>query len=181
MSMDYAQIVEGCRRHDAKAQRALYDAMAPMVGGVCARYAANHAEMQDLVQDVFIKVFERIGSLVDSERLGGWIYSMAVNTCIDNLRRRQRRVSLEDIEVDVPVVDTDPFAMEEILSAMQWLTPMLRAVFNLCDVEGYTLDEAAARLGSNNQAVRVALCRARRLLREKLEASGREGVKESRS
>ena len=55
MSMDYAQIVEGCRRRDAKAQRALYDEMAPMAMGVCMRYAKSRADAQDIMQDGFVK------------------------------------------------------------------------------------------------------------------------------
>ena len=168
MSMDNAQIVNGCRRRDAKAQRALYDAMSPMVFGVCMRYSQCRADAQDLMQEVFIKVFEKIAALDDAEKLDAWVYSLAKNTCIDQCRRRSMRLMVEEASVEVAAVDTDPYAMEEILAAVQQLTPALRAVFNLCDVEGYSLDEAAERLGSNNQAVRVALCRARKELKERL-------------
>ena len=164
--MDNAQMVKGCRRRDAKAQRALYDAMAPMVTGVCVRYAKSHVEAQDIVQDVFVKVFERIATLGESESLKSWVYSLTVNTCIDHCRKRRKWLSFDDLGADVPAVDTDPYAMDDIVTAMQQLSPMLRTVFNLCDVEGYTLDEAAARLESNNLAIRVALCRARERMKE---------------
>ena len=170
--MDSAQMVEGCRRRDAKAQRALYDALAPMVGGVCARYTGSAAEAQDVVQDVFVKVYERIASLDDSNSLTSWVYSLAVNTSIDHLRRRRRWLTFDELEADIPAVDTDPYAMEEVLAAVQRLTPMLRTVFNLCDVEGYSFEEVAKRLGSNNQAVRVALSRARASLKEILKKQG---------
>lgn len=169
MDTDVVQIVDGCRRRDAKAQRALYDAMAPMVGGVCARYSRDHDESQDMVQDVFVKIFERIGTLKQTDNLRSWVYSTAVNTAIDHCRRRVRVLSMDVIDMDVPAVETDPYMMEAILAAMRRLTPMLRTVFNMCDIEGYTLDEAAERLGSNNQAVRTALCRARREIRKELE------------
>ncbi len=167
--MDYAQLVKGCRRRDAKAQRALYDEMAPMVTGVCMRFASDRDEAQDMVQDVFVKVFERIGSLKEGDNLGAWVYRIVMNTCLDRLRRRGRTVSMEESGIEVPAVETDPFTMEEVVKAVQQLPPLMRAVFNLCDVEGYTLDEAAQRLKSNNQAVRVALHRARGRLKELLE------------
>lgn len=167
--MDYAQLVKGCRRRDAKAQRALYDEMAPMVTGVCMRFASDRDEAQDMVQDVFVKVFERIGSLKEGDNLGTWVYRIVMNTCLDRLRRRGRTVSMEESGIEVPAVETDPFTMEEVVKAVQQLPPLMRAVFNLCDVEGYTLDEAAQRLKSNNQAVRVALHRARGRLKELLE------------
>ena len=169
MTMDSAQMVERCRRHDKKAQRALYDMIAPMVGGICARYSSCHAEAQDMMQDVFVKVFERIGTLNDSANIMSWTYSMAVNTCIDQLRRRRHWQPIDETVSEVPSLDRDPFVMADIVAAMQQLTPMLRTVFNLCDVEGYSLDEVAERIGSNNLAVRVALHRARKELRSLLE------------
>lgn len=168
MSMENAEIVKGCRRRDSKAQRALYDSMAPMVFGVCRRFACCRSDAQDLMQDVFIKVFEHIRRLDDAEKLKSWIYSTAVNTCIDHYRRERERILVEDLGYDVASVDTDPYAMEEILEALQRLTPMLRTVFNLCDVEGLSTDEAAKRLGSSSVAVRVALSRARKELKEQL-------------
>lgn len=169
--MDNAQMVEGCRRRDAKAQRALYDAMAPMVMGVCMRYANDRSEAQDMLQDGFLKVFERIGSLGDSERLVSWVYNLTVNTCIDHCRRRRKWLSLEGEEVEVPSIDFYPYAAEEVINAMQQLSPMQRTVFNLCEVEGYELDEVAERLHSTNLNVRVALSRAKKILREILTGS----------
>ena len=169
MSMDYAQIVKGCRRRDAKAQRALYDEMAPMAMGVCRRYARGRDEAQDMLQDGFVKVFERIRTLDDSTRLREWVYQLMVNTCIDHYRVNRRWLLLDESDIDAPHIDTDPFSGEEVIRAMQQLPPQQRAVFNLCDVEGYTLDEAAERLHSNNLSVRVTLSRARQTLRGILE------------
>lgn len=161
MSEEYAQMVDGCRRRDARAQRALYDAMAPMVFSVCMRFAGCRDEAQDMLQDVFVKVFERISSLGNGISLVKWVYKTTVNTCVDHVRRRRRWVEIDELAEDIPAVDTDPYTMEAVVEAMQHLTPTLRMVFNLCDVEGYKLDEVAEQLGSNNRAVRVALCRAR--------------------
>ena len=161
-------MVEGCRRRNAKAQRTLYDEMAPMVSGVCARFASCHDEAQDMMQDAFIKVFERISALDDSACLQAWVHTIAVNTCLDHLRKRRRWQLLGDIDEMVSAVDFDPFPAEEIVAEIQRLTPMLRTVFNLCDVEGYTIEETAQLVGSNRQAVRTALSRARSELRKEL-------------
>lgn len=166
MSMDYAQMVEGCRRRDAKAQRALYDEMAPMAMGVCMRYAKDREEARDLVQDGFVKVFEKVGKLKDSATLRTWVYKTMVHTCIDHCRLRKEVVPLGDI--DVKAVETDPYTMEEIVLAVQRLPKMQRTVFNLCDVEGMELDEAAKELKCNYLAVRVTLSRARSRLKELL-------------
>ena len=165
MSMDNAQIVEGCRRHDPKAQRALYDAVAEVSMGICMRYAEGRDNAQDMLQDGFVKVFERIGGLKDPDKLAAWVYGVMVHTCIDHQRTRRQWQPISE-ECEPAELDTDPFAAEEIVAALQQLTPMPRTVFNLCEVEGYTLDEVAKRLKTSNLAVRVALSRAKEQLRK---------------
>lgn len=165
--MDYAQMVEGCRKRDARAQRALYDAMAPMAMGVCIRYARDREEARDYMQDGFVKVFEKVGRLKNSETLRSWVYKTMLNTCIDHCRLRRE---VEPIgNYDVNAVETDPYTMEVIVLAMQKLPKTHRTVFNLCDIEGYKLEEVAKELKSNYKTVKVTLSRARKMMRELLE------------
>lgn len=163
--MDNAQMVEGCRKRNPKAQRALYDAVAEMAMGICMRYAADRDEAQDMLQDGFIKVFERIGTLRDPEGVRSWVYGVMMNTCIDHQRTRRGWVPLEEVR-EPARFDTDPFGTEELVAAIQRLSPMPRTVFNLCEVEGYTQDEVAKRLKTNKVAVKVALSRAKSELRK---------------
>lgn len=164
--MDFVKIVEGCRRHEPKAQRALYDAVVQMSMGICMRYADGRDEAQDMLQDGFIKVFEGIGRLKNPDGVVAWVRNIMVNTCIDYHRTHRRFVPIEG-ECDTQSSFTvDPFAAEEIVAAVQQLTPMPRTVFNLCEVDGYTLDEVADRLKTSNVAVRVALSRAKKELRK---------------
>lgn len=167
MSMDYAQMVEGCRKRDAKAQRALYDAMAPMAMGVCMRYARDREEARDYMQDGFVKVFEKVGRLKDCETLRSWVYKTMLNTCIDHCRLRKVVEPIGDY--DVAAVETDPYTMEEIVLAMQKLPLSQRTVFNMCDIEGFGMEETAKALKCSYQSIRVTLCRARKMLRELLE------------
>lgn len=167
MSMDYAQMVKGCRKRDAKAQRALYDAMAPMAMGVCIRYARDREEARDYMQDGFVKVFENVGKLKDCETLRTWVYKTMLNTCIDHCRIRKEVEPIDNY--DVRAVETDPYTMEEIVLAMQKLPKIHRTVFNLCDIEGYKLEEVAKELKSSYNSVKVALCRARKMMGELLE------------
>ncbi len=166
MSMSNAQIVEGCRRRDAKAQRALYDATAPMALGVCMRYAANRDEAQDLMQDAYIKVFERIGQLRDADRLEAWVYSIMVNTGVQHCRKAHRETVVDDLEPVASAVDFDPYSAHDLVAAMQQLSPRHRLAFNLFAVEGYSLDEVAQQMKCSNVNVRVMLNRARNKMRE---------------
>ena len=95
MTADYKHIMEGCRRHDRKAQQALYEAMAPMAMGVCMRYSSDRDEAQDLMQDGFVKVFEKIGRVREPEHLAAWIYRVMFSVCMKNYRRKVRRKTAE--------------------------------------------------------------------------------------
>lgn len=168
MSVDYAHIIEGCRRHDRRAQRALYDTFAPMAMGVCMRYVHDRDEAQDLLQDGFVRVFEHVGKVRDPERLGAWIYKLMVNECLKYYRRHVRTQYIEEVAADSVLLPTDPFGTEEVVAAMGKLTSAQRTAFNLVEVEGYTYEETAGEMRCSEVNVRALLCRAKERLREEL-------------
>lgn len=161
-------MVDACIRHESKAQRALYDMLAPMCMGVCLRYAGTVVVAEDLLQEGFVKVFEKIATLRDPEKIRPWAYQIMVNVSVQYLRKKEMVVVAEGVE-DVPVsVDFSPFAMEDIVLAIGQLPPTQRMVFNLCEVEGYNHDEVAQMMRCSNVSVRVNLCRAKKHLKELL-------------
>ncbi len=168
MSEEYTQLVKKCRKHDERAMRALYEEMAPMAMGVCMRYSRSREEAQDLMQDGFVKVFEKLGSLKDPEKVGAWIHQIMVNVCIDSFHSRKELRYLDDSDVEPVTLPLDPFAMAEIVAAIQQLPPHQRAVFNLVEIEGYSCEETAQKLRQKASAVRATLCRAKAALREML-------------
>ena len=169
MSMSYAEMVDGCRRRNAKAQRALYDELAPMAAGICRRYSADREEAKDMLQDGFVKVYERIGSLRDPQKLRSWVYNIMVNTCIQHYRKARHTVLMEmDNETREETVELQ-YGMEDIVRALGTLTAVQRMAFNLCCAEEYSYEEAAEHMGCSEGAVRVALCKAKKRMREILE------------
>lgn len=168
MSDSYTQLVKKCLKHDERAMRTLYEEMAPMAMGVCMRYARCREEAQDLMQDGFIKVFERLSSLKEPEKVGAWIYQIMVHTCIDSFYSRKELRLLDDVEEEPVTLPLDPFGMQEIVAAIQQLPDNFRTVFNLVEVEGYSSEEVAQRLKKSASGVRATLCRAKVMLREKL-------------
>ena len=166
MEADYTHIIEGCRRHDRRAQRALYEAFAPMAMGVCMRYASDRDAAQDLMQDGFVRVFEGIGKVRDASRLGGWIYKVILNECLKSCRNKVSTLPVDEVEcVQQPL---DPFAADEVVAALQRLSPAQRGVFNLVEVEGYSIGESAVKLKCSEVNVRALLSRAKSRLRELL-------------
>ena len=166
MSEEYTQIVEGCRRRDRKAQRALYDATAAMALGVCMRYAHDRTRAQDWMQDGYIRVFENIGKLKKPESLMSWVYQVMTNVCITALKREQERVPIDDVTSEIVVPPENPFADEEVVEALQKIMPSQRLVFNLIEVEDYTIEEVAKELKCTEVNVRALLSRAKSNMRE---------------
>ena len=173
-------MVEGCRHHDRKAQRALYDAFAPMAMGVCMRYMHDREEARDLMQEGFIRVFERIGQVKEAAQLGGWIYRVMVNVCIKHYRRQMRRVKIvlseqwsavSDATQAVTQLNAEHSAQntsEAVVEALQKLAPQQRVVFNLIAVEEYDYAEAAKKLRCSEVNIRVLYSRAKKELRNLL-------------
>ncbi len=168
MVADYAHIIEGCRRHDRQSQRALYETFAPMAMGVCMRYASDRDAAQDLLQDGFVRVFENIAQVHNPERLGAWVYRLMLNECLRQYRRRKPTVYAEEAQVDGVQLPLDPFGTEEVVTALQRLSPAQRTAFNLVEVEGYTYEEVARKMKCSEVNVRALLCRAKERLREEL-------------
>lgn len=169
MSMSYAQMVEGCLRRDAKAQRALYDELAPMSMGVCMRYASSREEARDLLQDGFVKVFEKIGSLREPAKLRSWTYNIMVNTCIQSFRMRRNTLIIDDMDTYAEPDDIEGYSPEEVVAALQQLTERQRLVINLFYMEDYSSRQIAEHLSCSDSNVRALLTDARHAMRKKLE------------
>ena len=166
MSVDYAHILEGCFRRDRRAQQVLYDTFAPMAMGVCMRYAPDRDAAQDLLQEGFVRVFEHLNQVRDPEKLGSWVYTVVLNECLKQLKKRPSMPFVDDLTVERVELPLDPFGMEEVVLALQRLAPAQRLVFNLMEVEGYTIEETAREMKCSESNVRALLCRAKGRLRE---------------
>ena len=165
MNVDYTQIVEGCKRHDRRWQKALYDLVAPMAMGVCMRYSDCRETAQDWMQDGMIRIFEQLPKLHQPETLMGWAYRVMVNTCIDRFRVRKVTVDIVDGNEQPVTHFDDPFMMHDIAVALQRLTPAQRLAFNLVEVEDMDYAEAAARMKCTEVNVRSLLSKAKQQLR----------------
>lgn len=165
-------IVAGCKANNPLNQRQLYDNFCGMVMGVALRYTQNQNDAEDLVQDVFIKVFTRINSLRDEKLLPSWIKTVATNTALDFLRaKKQQIVPLDETcnEIqDVSCEKYDGIPAQKLLQFVQELPTGYRTVFNLCAIDGYPYEEVAQMLGCTNSTVRSQLFKAKKALKEKI-------------
>lgn len=147
--------------------------------GVCMRYSRDQDEAQDIVQNGFIKIFNKIEVYNFEGSLEGWIRRIMVNTAIDHIRKNKRDpFSIED-EDRIESADVDNvFVQEEeeeikikaeiAMKAISKLSPAYRTVFNLYVIEGFTHKEIAEYLGISEGTSKSNLAKAKQKLKEEL-------------
>jgi RNA polymerase sigma-70 factor (ECF subfamily) len=86
-----AELVEGLKAGKSGARAALFDRHARDVERVLARILGDDAELQDLVQDVFLRAFEGCGRIESPEKLRSWMVAISVFTARERIRRRRRK------------------------------------------------------------------------------------------
>ena len=155
---------------DRKMQRELYQRFAPKMYGVCLRYAGNAEEAEDILQEGFIKVFNKIGSFRNEGSFEGWIRRIFVNTAIEHFRKKtylQPITEYEESTVEGKYLSVlDNLAEKDIIRLVQQLSPGYRTVFNMYVVEGYTHKQIAEALGISEGNSKSQLSRAKLILQD---------------
>ena len=141
------------------------------------RLAGNQVEAEDIVQDVFLKLWTIRHSLDGYNSVEALAFTIAKNKTFDELKR-SRNESLEDIELSryhnhFTVTDPETIAEEKdmvdhVKRLIKALPTLQQSVIWMKDVEGYEMSEIAAITGTQEEAVRVNLSRARKKIREQL-------------
>lgn len=182
---DEAALLEGLRRRDPDACTCMVRRFAPLVYAKALRIMSDPDEAEGVLQLTFIKACEKIGAFEGRSELGTWLYRIATNEALMQLRRRSTtRVSLEEVGDSIQLDDipqnlhswpADPAGVAlnaelraQLEAALASLPESLRVVFVLRELEGRSTEETAAALGLGESAVKVRLHRARLRLRELL-------------
>lgn len=186
-----AALIARLRRRDTEALEILMERHAARVYRVAFGITRNDADAEEVVQDVFLSLFEKIAAFEERAALGTWLYRVATNTAL--LRRRGKRLELEvSLEDQLPtfredghragersflLADWSAGAEDGLLSdetralvrrSIDMLPPHYRAVVMLRDVEELSNEETAEILGEPVSSVKSRLHRARMALREQL-------------
>lgn len=120
--------------------------------GVCLRYAGRSEEAQDMMQNGFIRVFDKLDTFRGSGSLEGWVRKIMVNESLTYLRKNkamQMNIDIEDAKYMVPGNSHVGESMNEkdLLKMIQQLPAGFRTVFNMYAIEGYSHKEIAEQLG----------------------------------
>jgi RNA polymerase sigma-70 factor (ECF subfamily) len=168
---DVASLVTAAREGDRGAFGRLYERYARMVHGILLGRVPT-VEVDDLVQDVFVRAMRQVHTLRDVNAFGGWLATVARNRANDYHRRSVDLVEFaEDAPSQTPAKRRSDEAGDDgaaILGMIRELPAAYRETLILRLVEGMTGPEIAERTGLTAGSVRVNLHRGMQMLREKL-------------
>ncbi|MGI4751170.1 MAG: RNA polymerase sigma factor [Janthinobacterium lividum] len=172
--------IQGCRLGKRKAQEALYKLLAAKMLGVCARYATDKMEAEDMLQNGFIKVFGKILDFKSEGSFEGWVRRIMVHSAIEYYRKHHKMMQLIDLETPgvelvASSVNTSNLEACDLLAMIQTLPPGYRMVFNMYAIEGYSHKEIGEMMNISEGASKSQLSRARTILKEMVNKT--EGVK----
>jgi RNA polymerase sigma-70 factor (ECF subfamily) len=169
---DEAEWIRRSRAGDADAFGPLVERYEHMVYALACRLTGSPAESEDLAQEAFIAAFRRLDSLREQTKFSSWLCQITVNTCLNWIKRRQRRDEIgrlwteqaeRDIEPANPAAESATERAGQVAAALQRLPPKQRAALVLTLDHGLSHAEAAAVLGCAEATVswRVFAARAK--------------------
>jgi len=180
-AFNLAACLDRVRRRDQAAARELVEHLYPLVIRIVRAHLPRRVSEEDLVQDIFLKMFTRLDQYQGAVPFPHWVSRIAVTTCIDQLRAQKRRpefrwadLSENEAEVlDAVLTDErdelpgDALAARELVQKLlAQLKPEDRMVLQLLDLEQKSIAEISQLTGWGQSMIKVRAFRARRKLQK---------------
>ena len=147
----------------------------------------NQNEVEDIAQEVFIKIYKNINKFQGKSSFYTWIYKITANTCLDELKKKKKviyldeKIKTEDGEIDVEIASDDKGQdqlyeekefQEKIKYYINKLEPKQKMMIVLRDIKGFSYEEISEITGQKLGTVKSQINRARLKLRKLLEKDG---------
>jgi RNA polymerase sigma-70 factor (ECF subfamily) len=168
---DSPDLVARCQAGDVDAFADLYARHSARIFSLAARMAGSPETGEDLLQEIFLQAYRKIGGFKGDAAVGTWLYRLALNHCLDFVRSRQAKMDKATDAIDdedrTPIAARreSPVERLDLERAIRQLPEGCRAVFVLHDVEGYEHREIAAMLGIAEGTSKSQVFKARMKLR----------------
>ncbi len=173
------QLAKACLEGNEKANTRLFERFSGQMMALCLRYGNDYEEAQDMFQNGFIKVFQKLHLYNGSGPLGAWIRRTMANNALDQIRKNKRQkehVSLFEVEYKLEHEDSfDVFDEEDdelkltsdfLMELIQKMPRGYRTVFNLYAVEEYSHKEIAEQLGITESTSKTQYRKAKGYMRD---------------
>jgi len=169
--------IEACALNKRESQKLLYSSFYGYAMAICDRYAKKQDDALEILNDGFLKIFREIHNYKPAyadviSSFKGWLRKIMVYTAIDHFRKyhkHQMVTQLDEVVYQVQSVSEtaiEKISYEELIRAVQELSPGYRTVFNLFIIEGFSHDEIAKHLGISIGTSKSNLSKARKQLQK---------------
>ncbi|MBN2166099.1 MAG: RNA polymerase sigma factor [Marinilabiliaceae bacterium] len=179
------------KKGDVNSYHQLYNIIAPCMRAVCLRYVKNKEDAEDVFQEAFIKVFNKIQTLNNNSLFLGWMKKIFVNTALDFCKNKKTYTNenIENIterkyidnfndddeivikkgEINYKLIRQADFSENELLVVLNNIPEHFRNVFQLYAIDGFKHREIAEMLSINEKTSKTRLLRARAIIKKELQ------------
>ena len=176
------QIIRGCLDNNRRSQETLFKLYYGKMLSVCMRYSTDRDSAEEVLQEGFIKIFDKLDAFDYKGSFEGWMRRIMANTAIDSIRKSKKDPFLTDNDEDFklgasdPMVDSEELELvglkaEIAMEAINELSPAYKSVFSLYVFEEYKHKEIAEILGISEGTSKSNLAKAKlnlqKILKEK--------------
>jgi RNA polymerase sigma-70 factor (ECF subfamily) len=171
---DLKRIIKGCLSGSRRDQELLYRRHSARLYAVCLQYSGNEDEARDILQEGFIKIFDKLHNYKHEGSFEGWMRRIVVNTALEKFRSTHHLFRIDDIgsitepEAHPDTEDYTGLEAVDLLYMIRELPPKYRMVFNLYAIEGYSHKEIGDMLNISEGTSKSNLSRARVILQRRV-------------
>lgn len=168
--MNQKDIIQKCKQNDYTAQIEVYNTYKNLLYNSCFRILKSREDAEDLVQDAFIKGFEKIHQVHNDVNIAAWFRRIAINLCFDKIRKEKNIFSIEDskeIESELEEFEfenTEEISIDYIKECINKLKEKYRVIVVLYMIEEYNHREISEILQINESTVRNQYARGKNQL-----------------
>ena len=177
--MNEQEIVKGCIKNNRESQKALYEHFYGKMLGICLRYSNSLIDAKEVLHQGFLKIFENIKSLKETDTVEDWMRKIMVTASVDHIRKNKQNLLIvstvhankNDIAISDKISDEALFATigkNDILKAVQELSPGYRTIYNLSVIDGYSNKEIGEMQDISEETAKLNLAKAKFALRKNL-------------
>lgn len=170
---DLQILIKGCMTGERSCQQELYNMYSPKMLALCLRYAENHEEAEEILQDGFLQVFRCINQYKRLGAFEAWLRKIMINCALMRYRSKNETSRIISLTNDYDHMATtgdflDHISEKELIRLIQGLPPAYRMVFNLHVFEGLKHREIALLLNITEGTSKSNLSDARAILKKAL-------------
>jgi len=170
--IDTEKIIEGCINNDRVMQTRLYYLYYPIINKTISRYISDDGDKGDILQESFIKIFNHIKKLKDPQSVVPWMNRIAINLCMDKLKKNKRTQLSFDLYVEQSVSDNThdldlendeqfTLTMDDVNEVLEQLPNGFKTVFMLYAIENYSHKEIGQLIGTTESNSKTQYMRAK--------------------